>query len=180
MRDLIPRLALIGVLGAVLGSLGEAAHHRAGVWSLPEGATLPWWVTAAYLVAIPGVALAFRWLDGRLCVTAAPTRAAAALEGVTVLALFLSPTLLHPHETVLAAALWACLFARLVLVRARGDAWVVVVAMVVDAGLELSLAALGLFTYTHASAGPLPLWLAPFWGCMGLSLRRLFAWVLGR
>lgn len=178
MREPWLRLALIGVVGAVLGSLGEGAHHRAGVWTLPEGASLPWWVAVAYVVAIPSVAMAYRWMDGRVGVKVAPTRSAALLEGVAVLALFVSPALLHPHEIVLAGALWACLLARMVLVRAPGDAWVVVVAMVVDTALELCLASLGLFEYAHASAGPLPLWLAPFWGCMGLSLRRLFASVL--
>ncbi len=96
------------------------------------------------------------------------------LEALASLAIFFSPVLLHTHEHALAALLGVWVILRLATRRLPGDLLVVVVVVLVDHGIELALAALGLFTYTHASLGPLPLWLAPFWAGMGLGLRRLF------
>jgi hypothetical protein len=45
----------------------------------------------------------------------------------------------------------------------------------IDACVELGMASSHLFAYSHASLGPLPLWLIPFWGGLGLSMRGFFS-----
>ena len=56
---------------------------------------------------------------------------------------------------------------------------VVSFVVVVDTVVEGTLVALGWFRYVEAAYAPLPLWLAPLWAGLGLSLRRIIRAALG-
>ncbi len=63
--------------------------------------------------------------------------------------------------------------ARLALFRAPADLAVAGAIVAADLAIESALVAAGLFTYANAEFAPLPIWLAPLWAGLGLSLRRL-------
>jgi hypothetical protein len=168
------RAVVVAALGALVGTLAERVHRRAGVWELPDGGPLPPWVTLAYFVGLYAAALAFRRFERGRALSVPPARAAA--EALFVLALFGAPPLLHAHEARLAALASAVLVARLLVERAPGDVAVAFAVAGADVALEGGLVAAGLFRYREAAA-PLPLWLAPLWGAIGLGLRRLFRFV---
>jgi len=168
------RLLLLAVVGAALGLGGELLHLQAGVWRLPPGASLPWWVALVYLLLLPLAAWLFRLMELRLGAGPHSSRRGLLIECLGAVVLYLSPALLHSHELLLTALLGLALALRLLRYRAPGDLQLALLAAGIDLAAEASLAAAGLFTYPDSSLGPLPLWLPLFWACLGLSLRRLF------
>jgi hypothetical protein len=163
----------LAAAGAVLGTLAETVHHRAGVWTLPDGGALPAWIALAYFAGLLAAFEGLRRFERRQARALVPAPRAVALEALLFVALFLAPPLLHPHERLLTALAIAYLAARLVWFRAPGDVAVALAVAAADAALERALIGGGLFRYAHASLGPLPLWLVPLWAGLGLGLRRL-------
>jgi hypothetical protein len=162
------RLALLAIAGGLLGYLAETVHRAAGVWVLPEGAGLPLWIIPVYAVALYGAGLGFARVDRNL------GKVHPVVEALLLGALFGLPPLLHTHEILLTAVATATLFGRLAVHRRPGDLGVVVAVIAADLVVEGALVATGFFRYANAAYAPLPLWLAPLWGGLGLSLRRLF------
>ena len=168
------RLSVLALVGSILGFGAEMLHLRAGVWVLPGEAGLPWWIVPVYFSGLLTIGLLFLVIERRGGRRLSVSRVTLLLEVLLLLALFICPVLLHRHELLLTAVAAACLVARLLLFRAPGDLKVAILAMVADLAVESSLLASSLFAYSNARWLPVPLWLAPLWGAVGLGLRRLF------
>lgn len=165
----------IAAAGALLGYVVEHLHRSAGVWSMPGDQALPPWILAAYFAGLLLVALLGRDVERRLGSPLVVTRTGAAVESGLLAAWFLAPPLLHRHELGLAATAFGALALRLALARAPGDAAFAAGVAALDLVAERSMVGAGLYRYTNAAHGALPLWLAPLWAGMGLSIRRLLA-----
>src|SRR5262249_12209613 len=48
------RTVILAAVGALVGTLAETVHHRAGVWTLPRGGPLPAWITIVYFFGLLG------------------------------------------------------------------------------------------------------------------------------
>lgn len=170
----LPRLLVVALIGAVLGYVAETIHKSAGVWVLPDDAGLPVWISVVYFFGIIGAGFAFVWFERRQKVFTPFSTSTLMVEGGLFAALYLAPPLLHNHEVVLTIVASAYLLVRLGFFREKGDIAVAVFAMAADFVLEFALAAAAPFDYSNAQWMPLPLWLAPLWGGLGLGLRRFF------
>ncbi|MBI2061038.1 MAG: DUF2878 family protein [Nitrospirae bacterium] len=179
MTAKVARSIGLAAIGGAIGFVAESVHLRARVWTLPEGAPLPVWIAAVYFAGILGANAGFGALERRISQPMLPTGREVGLETTILLTLFAAPAILHAREVALAVVVAAYLAARLVFCRRLGDLMVAAGFMVGDAAIELGLVHLSLFRYTYAAFTPLPLWLAPLWGGLGLSLRRLFAFAAG-
>ncbi len=169
------RLCLVATLGALAGFGMELVHQWAGVWVLEGEASLPLWIPAVYFVGLLAAGLMFRWVESRAARPLQLSTRMLVTEGCAATVLFVCPPLFHTHELGLAAATVAYLATRLVIRRVPGDLLVVVFVMTVDLAVESALSqGAELYRYTTAEHTPLPLWLAPLWGGIALSLRRLF------
>jgi len=168
------RLFSVALVGAAVGYCAENIHKAAGVWVLPEGAGLPVWISVVYFFAIIGTGFAFVWFERRVKVFTPFSVRTLFIEGGLFAALYLAPPLLHSHEVGLTVVASAYLLVRLIFCRAKGDLAVAVFVLSADYVLEFALAAASLFEYSNAQCMPLPLWLAPLWGGLGIGLRRFF------
>jgi hypothetical protein len=168
------RLILGSLAGGLAGYLGEVVHHWAGVWAMPGTSGQPPWIFAVYAAVLYVAGWCFFAVERRLAFPLAPTLRAYLIEGAGMVVLFLGVAAAYRHETALALVLLAWLGVRLVRFRARGDLVLAVFTAGLDYALESGLAAAGLYEYRVAAWTVLPLWLAPFWACMGLGLRRLY------
>jgi len=167
------RLLILALVGSLLGFLAESIHQRAGVWTPAQGSGLPLWITAVYLVGLGLAGFAFSLLERRLPPRIL-TQKTLMLEVMLLGALFLLPPLLHCRELLLLLVATAYLLARLLLIRWPGDLLVAAFAIALDLIIEGTLVSFSLYSYANAQWLPLPLWLAPLWGCLGLGLRRIF------
>jgi Protein of unknown function (DUF2878) len=161
-------------LGGLIGYFAESVHRRAGVWTLPGDGPMPLWVAGVYALGIALLSEGFRRFELRHELRLSRRRAAA--EAALLSGLFLLPPLLHQNEWLLLAVSTAYLAGRLAVGRAEGDVAVAVAVAAADLAIERSLIAAGLFRYAHATHA-IPLWLAPLWGGMAISLRRIFQWM---
>jgi len=168
------RLVAASLGGGLAGYGAEMTHQWAGVWALTDSQAMPWWIFIAYAVALYGAGRVFYLAERRFGFPVGWSLAGVALEGTIVATLFLLAALLHRWELLLLGLTAVFLVARLVFFRQEGDVWIMLFVMALDYGLESILAAVPLFRYQHADTLILPLWLLPFWGTLGLSLRRLF------
>ena len=170
------KLLGVSAVGAGLGFAIEGLHQRAGVWVSASGpdAALPWWIAGAYFAALVLAGWGFAWIGDRPG-AALPDRPrwTLAVEMVTLAALFAAPIGLHRYELGFALAMTGLLVGRLARWWAPGDLAVAAVAIALDLAVESCLVAAALYHYANTSWLPLPLWLAPLWGCIGLSLRRV-------
>jgi len=107
------------------------------------------------------------------------SRRALAFEITLFLLLFFAPIVLHRFEIGLAVLVTGILALRLVRFRVPGDVQVAILALTIDLVAESTLVGFGMYRYPEAHWLPLPLWLAPFWGALGLGLRRFFVVALG-
>jgi hypothetical protein len=165
------RSVVLAAIGALCGFLAETVHRRAGVWTLPGGGGMPLWVAAVYFGGLLGAALASRRFEAARGLRVGPR--ALAVEAALACGWFLLPPLLHRHEELLATLATAGVAARLLFLGRRGDLAVIAFVVVVDTAVEGTLVTLGWFRYAEAAYAPLPLWLAPLWAGLGLSLRRI-------
>jgi hypothetical protein len=168
------RLIGAAVAGGVVGYGAEMVHQWAGVWVLAGSQSIPWWIFLVYAVGLYGAGGVVFLSERRLGFPLAWSVRGLGLEAVIVVAFFGLAAALYPWELVLFGMAAAFLAVRMVWFRRRGDPWIMVFVMALDYGVESILAAIGLFTYQQASYLNLPIWLIPFWGTLGLSLRRLF------
>ena len=161
----------LAAIGALAGFLAETVHRRAGVWTLPGGGGMPLWVAAVYFAGLLLAIEASRRFEATRGLRVGPR--ALAVETGLAAGWFLLPPLLHRHELPLAALALVAIAARLLAFGRRGDLAVVAFVVLVDTAVEGTLVALGWFRYTNAAYAPLPLWLAPLWAGLGMSLRRI-------
>ena len=172
------RLLLFCAAGAMCGSAVEYVHKVAGVWSLLAGRSFPLWIPGVYFLALLGLG----WLFGRhrrsFCVPATMTYRALLMETAALVVLMFLPPLLHSLEPLLVLVAGAYLLLRLWRFRLTGDVSFALAVAAVDLVLELAMTMASLYSYQHASLGPLPLWLPLLWAGMGLCLRRVYTWVL--
>ncbi len=173
------RFLVSAAAGAVLGFGAEKLHLAAGVWALPRGAGLPWWIAAVYFFGLLGAGLAFAGIERRAGARLLVSRRRLVGEIALFASLFLAPVLLHTHELVLTAVVTVYLGFRLALFREPGDLGVAAFAVGVDLLVEGALVSRSLYTYPNAGWTALPLWLAPLWGGLGLGLRRFFRVAMG-
>lgn len=172
------RLVGIAIVGGGLGWLGETVHARAGVWLRPPAVGSAW-IWAVYAAALFVAGLGLATLERRLAHPLRPlSRGGVVGEIAALLALYAAPPLLHEHELVLTALATVYLAGRLAIRRAAGDVLVVLTVIALDLAIEGLLLRASLYTYAHASLAGVPIWLAPLWGGLGLSLRRVFALAL--
>lgn len=173
-RTYILRLPLLACLGAFLGFGAETIHQRAGVWVLPEGAGQPWWIVIVYFFGILAAGFAFSWYERQPTRALCVPRAHLLVEILLFFALFLCPPLLHTHELVLTGVSACFLTVRLAFFRRPGDLAVVIGIISLNLAVELALVSAELYAYSTAQWLPVPLWLAPLWGGLGLGLRRFY------
>lgn len=164
-----PALALVG---ALLGYLMEGVHQRAGVWEAATGDRLPLWIIPVYFVGLL-VVTAFLGVVERRTRRRILAWQGLALEAALLLVLAAAPPLMQAQELLLAAGCLGYLMVRMALARWPGDLLVVAVFITLDLLVEWILVSQGLYSYSVAQYLPLPLWLAPLWGGIGLGLRRL-------
>lgn len=167
---------LIGAsLGGGLAGFGaEMVHRWAGVWLLAGSPSIPWWIFLVYAMGLYGAGWVFFWAERRFGFPVPWSLRGLVLEGAIVVAFFLLAAELYRWELLLFGLAAAFLAVRMVWFRRRGDGWIMLFVMALDYGVESILVAMGLFFYQQASYLNLPVWLLPFWGTLGLSLRRLF------
>ena len=166
MRDSMGgRLLAFCVAGALFGSAVEYLHMKAGVWALPAGRGFPGWIAVVYFLALLalGTTMPYRVL---------------LMEVAGLVVLMGLPPLMHGLELVLMTLVGAGLVSRLVRFPQSGDLRFALGVATADLVLELIMTRAGLYSYTVASLGPLPLWLPLLWAGMGLGLRRVYTWVL--
>ena len=168
------RMLVLAAVGGICGFAGESFHAWTGVWAVPPGAGHPWWVAGVYFLALAAAGWFFPRLERRTEYALEVSRASLAMEAVLFLALFLSPSLLHMYELPLALGFAACAAVRLVFFRVPGDLTAVGFAMFVDLAFEGTAVAVGVYHYPNAAWMGLPVWLAPFWAGLGLSIRRFY------
>lgn len=160
--------------GGLAGYGAEMVHQWAGVWVLAGSQSVPWWIFLVYAVGFYGAGWVFFVADRRFGFPLPWSLRGLALEAGIVVAFFGLAAALYRWELLLFGAAAAFLVVRLGWLRQRGDLWIMLFVMALDYGVESILAAVGLFHYQQASYLNLPIWLVPFWGTLGLSLRRLF------
>jgi hypothetical protein len=167
------RLAAISSLGAVVFFALDSLHVRAGIWVATSHAGVPVPFLAVYFAGIFAAGLAFRSFERRHAL--APKPAAVAADAGVFVAVLIAHLLVFRQEALLAAVLATGLGVRLVFFRRQGDVAIAAAVIGLDLAFELALSAAGTFRYSVASVGPLPLWLCPMWGALGLSMRTFFA-----
>ncbi|MHB8878525.1 MAG: hypothetical protein ACYC8T_32915 [Myxococcaceae bacterium] len=165
---------MTAAIGAALGFAVESVHQWAGVWVLPDGAAVPWWIAPLYFAGLLAVGAGLRALEAKAAVPLRPTRREVIVEALLAGVLVAAPVFLHRQEALLAALAVGWLAARLALRRHPWDLAVAAAVAAIDAGVELALIHGSLFHYATAAWMPVPLWLAPLWASLALSLRRLF------
>jgi hypothetical protein len=153
---------LLPLAGGVLGYFAESVHRRAGVWTLPNDGPMPLWVALVYALGIALLSEGFRRFPR--------VRARLAIEVPLLVVLFLLPPLLFRHPLVLTAIAGVYVTIRLLVARAPGDLTLALAVAAADLALEYGLVSAGLYRYWGAT---IPLWLAPLWAAMALSLRRV-------
>ncbi len=121
----------------------EYVHQGAGVWSLPPGATVPWWIAPVYFCGLALTFWGFSTFERRLDRRLAPTRAQLAVECACFLTLVALPPLIHRHELWLTAVVTALLAARLAWFRAAGDVALAAVVAAFDWVVEFGLTSAG-------------------------------------
>ena len=173
-RSQATRLLVTAAAGAILGFGAENLHLAAGVWALPRGAGLPWWIVAVYFFGLLGAGFAFAGIERRAGAQLVVSRRRLVAEMGLFASLFLAPVLLHTHELLLTAVVTGYLALRLALFREPGDLCVVMLVVVIDVLVEGALVSGSFYRYPRAEWMALPLWLAPLWGGLGLGLRRFF------
>jgi hypothetical protein len=167
MRDLhVPRrlgfgiLAGVALTGAILGSAWDLLHVRTHTTIYAAGiGRMPWWVPVEFaLVYVAGVAGIERL--GR---PAPDGRSVRRLAGETVwlTIVYATTAVAHRYELFVVIAAAAALLVRSRTVRplARANPVPAVAIVVAGPAVESILIASGVFRYTHASLGNIPLWL---------------------
>lgn len=168
------RLVAASLGGGVAAYGAEMVHQWAGVWVLAGGQSIPWWIFAVYALGFYGAGWVFYWAERRLAFPLAWSLGGLALEGAIVVVFFGLAAALYRWELAMFGLAAAFLAARMVWFRRRGDVCIMLFVMALDYAVESALAAIPLFHYQHAAYLNLPIWLIPFWGTLGVSLRRLF------
>src|SRR5206468_2453170 len=84
----LARLAIVSIVGGVVGFAAEWVHRRAGVWVLPNGAGLPFWIIPVYAACLFAAGLAFARVDRS---APRPSMREALIESACFLALFAAP-----------------------------------------------------------------------------------------
>lgn len=168
------RMLVLAAVGSICGFLGESFHAWTGVWAVSPGAGHPWWVAGVYFLALVAAGFFFPKLERRTRYALEVSSTALAVEVVLFLGLFLSPSLLHAYELPLAFGFAVYAAVRLVFFRTPGDVTAVGFAMVVDLAFEGTAVAVGVYHYPNAAWMGVPVWLAPFWAGLGLSIRRFY------
>ncbi len=179
MRDSMGgRLLAFCVAGALFGSAVEYLHMKAGVWALPAGRGFPGWIAVVYFLALLALGLLFKRYRRAWCVPTTMPYRVLLMEVAGLVVLMVLPPLMHGMELVLMTLVGAGLVSRLVRFPQSGDLRFALGVATADLVLELIMTRAGLYSYTVASLGPLPLWLPLLWAGMGLGLRRVYTWVL--
>src|SRR5262245_3651219 len=165
------RRIFLAAAGAVLFYALDTLHVSAGIWKAHAAEGVPWWYAFVYFAGILAAAGLLRAIDRR----ARPTyRDVLWLDAGSFVGLLAAHLLLFRTELLLAGISSFVLAARLVFFPRPGDLQVAALIAGLDAVVELAMASGSLFAYSHASLGPLPLWLLPFWAGLGLSIRGFF------
>ncbi len=168
------RLVLASLGGGLAGYGAEMVHQWAGVWVLAGSQSIPWWIFMVYAVGFYGAGWVFYRAERHFGFPLPWALPGVALEAGIVVVFFLLAAALYRWELLMFGVAAAFLAARMIWFRKTGDVWIMLFTMGLDYGVESILAAIPLFTYQQASYLNLPIWLIPFWGTLGLSLRRLF------
>lgn len=168
------RLLVASLGGGLTGYGAEMVHQWAGVWVLAGSQSIPWWIFFVYAVGFYTAGWVFHLAERHFRFPLPWSLGGLALEGSIVVAFFGLAAALYRWELLLFGLAAAFLTVRMIAFRKRGDVWIMLFAMGLDYGVESILAAIPLFYYQKASYLNLPIWLIPFWGTLGLSLRRLF------
>lgn len=168
------RLIWMAALGGVAGFLAESLHQWAGVWVLPSGSGRPYWIMGVYFLGLLGAGFFFSKMERRKGDTLKVSSGSLFLEASLFCALFISPALLHPYELPLAAGLAAYTTLRLLFFRQPGDLTTAVFVVVVDLIFEGCAVAADFYHYPNARWIGVPLYLAPLWAGLALSMRRFY------
>jgi len=153
-------LAAVAVAGAVLGTAWDLLHVRthSTVYSIGLG-RMPWWVplefAAVYVAGVIGIAR----LGAPVKSAHSTSRVAAETAWVTLV--YSITAFAHRYELIVAAVALVALFARRRTFSAilRPNMVPAVALVVLGSATEAILIASGVFRYTHASLGNIPLWL---------------------
>jgi hypothetical protein len=153
-------LAGVAVIGAALGSAWDLLHVRTHTTIYASGiGRMPWWVpfefAAVYVAGVAGIALfGSPTPDAR-------SRERLVAEAAWVTIVYAMTAALHRHELLVAGIALAALLARQTPIRAVVRANPIPAAALIVAGstVEAILIAAGVFRYTYASLGNIPLWL---------------------
>ena len=167
------RLFILAALGATLWFGFDSIHVRAGIFAVQGSSGVPAWMVLCYFAGFLGVGLFFRALEARSTIQPV-TVSRLAIEILAFLTLLAAHYVWFSSELVYAAITGSYLAGRLLLRREPGDFATVAFVALLDLGVELTLIRLGRFSYAHSHWLPVPLWLSPMWGGLGLSVRRFF------
>jgi hypothetical protein len=165
------RMVSLAAAGAVLFYALDRLHVSVGIWRARAAEGVPWWYVIIYFSGILAAARLLQAIDRR---TRPTYRGALWLDGGSFALILVLHLLLFQHEVMLAGITCCLLAARLLVFQRPGDLPVALLVAGLDAAVELAMASASLFAYSHASLGPLPLWLMPMWAGLGLCIRGFF------
>jgi hypothetical protein len=174
-------VVVLGVLGAVVGTVGDQIHVQYGVLWYP--APRPWlygqaaWVPALFggstIALVFGHALLVRaWPPARR-----PQRRAVVAPFLLFAAAYFSTGLFQAHPAALALGLTLAWAARVALAPARDKLAAGVLYAFAGPLVEAAVSSLGGFYYRHPSAVRVPLWLPALYLHVSLLSRHIYlAW----
>lgn len=178
-KRLLLRLTLVSIAGAILAFIGELGHKHFHVWILTDNTHIPLWITLVYFPAFMIVGTIFYLYENKLRFPLKLSKRTFITELLLSSAIFSVPFVFPFSPSIMPTlVLGVFLFWRLKFKVVKGDVTIACIAILVNHATELLLSPLDLYQYSHPAYWGFPLWLAPFWGCMGLSLRRLILFFL--
>ncbi len=175
--------ALVFGAGFVFASLAEIVQVACGLYTYAQASPL---VIPAYNLFLWGAVLCFAYrlmaaVEARLATPlSTPTwpGVLAELAGYSAVTALLC---LAGHRSLLVAAIFAAiLIGRLLLGRAAGDGWFVLLGVLLGPAVEASLVGLGIYRFADPRIAGLPLWHPIYWAIIALFLRRASAFVRGQ
>ncbi len=169
------KLFSLSLIGSIAAYFGEMAHEWAGIWKLSNTIAATGWIPVVYFFCLCITGIIFYLVDRHFKSAISITLFKGVIEVIYLLIIFVIPMIFITQGEIAALILLCFLLYRLIYDRASGDIWIVCSVILIDHTVELILINFLFYHYQHPAYFSLPIWLAPFWGAMGISLRRLFS-----
>lgn len=171
------RLTILALFGAIVWYGFDSLHVREGIFSVTGSKGLPIYLALFYFLGFFIVGLFFRFLERSVKSGRLSTKRLL-FEIVAFLLVLLAHYLWYRTEILYMGIMLGYLLIRYFFFYERGDIRAVIFIAGLDLVCELLLIRFGIFSYSFAQWLPVPLWLAPMWGGLGLGVRRFYQFLM--